>query len=594
MREDTSQEDTDWAQPITTRTHLETLRGRLSSFGGRPIQSGTAFQAAEERVRIEIQEFRNQTRAGDMSGRPQRTQRPNPRYQPFTVPRQRAPVRDQDHQDETFPDGWLPIPGLGQSRNRSRTQAAATAVRSSAPPAAARSTSSAPAPSQRPEPGSMNRGSTAAAGTSSNSVPGVPSARPGVPLISPEVAPSTSRSAPSTNNRPSQARDGLSDLEDSEEEASASNERSRPRAVFEWNRTMTGTCKPLIVLALTEFEQMLLSRRLPPNETSVVHFTRSFHARYPQLGVDLKTFHRKFRDGWKSWKKMKRRFLEAALQSEVNDIIERINNSEGDLEEDDALRLGAARRHEATVRLPVPVPVHQRGDTRSQSQTQDVSQNPATEVGVLHHLTGNRQVTRTSGSTTGTPAVRLLGASLGAAIGEVQTRTAENFTSRVEQHRGENLALLTSQQQQQARDREDRLREDRLERERRERRDLEESRRSQMLMCSLVASLRGSGPPPPTVPAVRTLKVSKPWNPEADSQDPSQIIPLGDLPSVITELCGYLNINEADINGVILKIGDDKTIISSSEAIVCSEAEVTCKYYEIWPRHMNLPDLMQK
>lgn len=74
--------------------------------------------------------------------------------------------------------------------------------------------------------------------------------------------------------------------------------------------------------------------------------------------------------------------------------------------------------------------------------------------------------------------MRLLGASLGAAIGEVQTRTAENFSARVDQHRGENFALLN----QQAREREDRLREDRLERERRERRDLEESRRSQMLM----------------------------------------------------------------------------------------------------------------
>lgn len=65
--------------------------------------------------------------------------------------------------------------------------------------------------------------------------------------------------------------------------------------MFEWSRILTGTCKPLIVLALTEFEQMLSSKRLGPNETSVVHFTRSFHARYPQLGIDLKTFHRKFR-----------------------------------------------------------------------------------------------------------------------------------------------------------------------------------------------------------------------------------------------------------------------------------------------------------
>lgn len=88
---------------------------------------------------------------------------------------------------------------------------------------------------------------------------------------------------------------------------------------------------------------------------------------------------------------MKRRFLEAALQSEVNDIIERINNLGGDLEEDDALRLGAARRHEATVRLPVPV--HQHGDSGisdARSQSVDVSQNPATEVGVLNHLIGNR------------------------------------------------------------------------------------------------------------------------------------------------------------------------------------------------------------
>ena len=42
--------------------------------------------------------------------------------------------------------------------------------------------------------------------------------------------------------------------------------------------------------------------------------------------------------------------------------------------------------------------------------------------------------------------------------------------------------------------------------------------------------MRGSGPPPPAVPALRTLKVSKPWNPDVDSQDPAQIIPLSDLP----------------------------------------------------------------
>ena len=40
-----------------------------------------------------------------------------------------------------------------------------------------------------------------------------------------------------------------------------------------------------------------------------------------------------------------------------------------------------------------------------------------------------------------------------------------------------------------------------------------------------------------------------------------------------------MNIDEAVISGVIVKVGEDKTIVNSSEAISCTEAEVTSKYY---------------